>query len=137
MPIPVSIRTCHYWLTSTWTVLTSQYRAWPNFHNRHDTMRVMSDTGSVMSISTASVLAEYRDKNASSILSFQYNLSTVCQYQPVLGLYRNVSTGKYLFFIYLTIFIKLCKYIKLINHGNNYSFELDVIINIRITVLFK
>ena len=78
------IRTCHYWLTSTWTLLESQYWARPYFHNEHGTTPVLPDKGSVLTISTAHVLAEYVDGNASTVLACQYSLTTAWQYQLLL-----------------------------------------------------
>ena len=55
LPIPVGtmlIREFNYWLASTWTVLISWYWARSDFHNRHGTTLALTDTGSVLAIST-------------------------------------------------------------------------------------
>ena len=70
-PVPAStgrIRVFHYWITSAWTVLTSQYWARSDFHNGHGTKPVLPDTGSVLTISTAPVVAEYEDYTALPVL---------------------------------------------------------------------
>ena len=46
------IRACHYWLTSIWTVLASQYWPRPEFHIGHGTTPLLLDTGAVLTIST-------------------------------------------------------------------------------------
>ena len=78
LSIPVGtglIRAFHYWLNSTRTVLTSRYWARSDFHDGHGTTPVLSDTGSVLAISTAPVLAEYGDGNTSLVLTCQCNPS--------------------------------------------------------------